>query len=67
MSRIIVGLRGCDESGSVALIAADCDDQYVDEIMIFGPIHTRISQIFKAFDETQLRMLLHPTLLKHTF
>jgi hypothetical protein len=34
--------------------------------MIFSAIDTRIGQFFKMFDETELRMLLHPMLFKHT-
>ena len=44
---------------------AEGDDQHVDQIMIFSAIDSRIGQIFKVFDETQFRMLLHPTLFQH--
>ncbi len=33
--------------------------------MIPGAVEARIGQLFKMFDETDLRMFLHPMLFKH--
>jgi predicted class III extradiol MEMO1 family dioxygenase len=42
--------------------AADGDNEHVDQIVIFGPIHTGISQTLEMFHQTESRIALHPEL-----
>lgn len=53
------------EAFSGAQQGANGDHEHVNQIVIFGAVDSRVSQIFKMFDETNFRMLLHPMLFKH--
>jgi hypothetical protein len=55
------------EAFSSAQQCADGDDEHVDQIVILRTVDSPVSQIFKMFDETNFRMLLHPMLFKHMY